>query len=163
MKRFITICQVEFVLFIRDFFGFFFTLVFPTMMLVLFGSIYGNNPIYPGAEVGMIDVSVPAYCVMVIGVTGLMSLPLTLAEYKEKKIYKRFDATPVGKKSIMVAQVCINIVMTFAGFFGSTVCRIGRISSTNTRRFLFDSSCHANLGSSNVFDWLFLHCCCTRY
>lgn len=116
MKRFITICQVEFVLFIRDFFGFFFTLVFPTMMLILFGSIYGNNPIYPGAEVGMIDVSVPAYCVMVIGVTGLMSLPLTLAEYKEKKIYKRFDATPVGKKSIMVAQVCINIVMTFAGF-----------------------------------------------
>lgn len=116
MKRFITICQVEFVLFIRDFFGFFFTLVFPTMMLVLFGSIYGNNPIYPGAEVGMIDVSVPAYCVMVIGVTGLMSLPLTLAEYKEKKIYKRFDATPVGKKSIMVAQVCINVVMTFVGF-----------------------------------------------
>ena len=43
MKRFITICQVEFVLFIRDFFGFFFTLVFPTMMLVLFGSIYGRN------------------------------------------------------------------------------------------------------------------------
>ena len=95
MEPFLTICQVEFVVFNPDFFGFFFTLVFPTMMLVLFGSIYGNNPIYPGAEVGMIDVSVPAYCVMVIGVTGLMSLPLTLAEYKEKKIYKRFDATPV--------------------------------------------------------------------
>lgn len=117
MKRFITICQVELVLFVRDFFGFFFTLVFPAMMLVLFGSIYGNNPIQPGSEAGMIDVSVPAYCVMVAGVTGLMSLPLTLAECKEKKIYKRFDATPVGKRSIMVAQVCINVVMTFVGFF----------------------------------------------
>lgn len=62
------------------------------------------------------DVSVPAYCVMVIGVTGLMSFPLTLAEYKEKKIYKRFDATPVGKQSVILAQVSINIVMTFIGF-----------------------------------------------
>lgn len=116
MKRFVTICQTELILFTRDFFSFFFTLVFPTLMLVLFGSIYGNNQTDPGSAVGMIDISVPAYCVMVIGVTGLMSFPLTLAECKEKKIYKRFDATPVGKRSVILAQVIINIVMTFIGF-----------------------------------------------
>lgn len=115
MKRFMTICKIEFILFLRDFFSVFFTLIFPTLMLVLFGGIYGNDPLYPGAELGVMDSSVPAYCVMVIGVTGLMAFPLTLAGYKEKKIYKRFDATPVGKKSIILAQVSVNLVMTFLG------------------------------------------------
>lgn len=115
MKGFGTICRMELRLFMRDFFSFFFALVFPVLMLFLFGSIYGNTPIYDGADIKMMDVSVPAYSVMVIGVTGLMSLPLTLSGYKEKKIYKRFDAAPVGKKSIMAAQVFVDLLMTLIG------------------------------------------------
>lgn len=115
MRRFAVICTMELRLFTRDFFGFFFALVFPMLMLLLFGGIYGNAPIYDGSDIGMMDVSVPAYSVMVIGVTGLMQFPLTLSDYKEKKIYKRFDATPVGKKSIMLAQVFVNLVMTLIG------------------------------------------------
>lgn len=115
MKRFMMICSIQMWLFTRDFFSFFFALVFPVLMLLLFGSIFGNAPIYDGAEVRMMDVSVPAYAVMVMGVTGLMSLPLTMSGYKEKKIYKRFDATPVGKRSIMLAQAVVNLVMTLLG------------------------------------------------
>lgn len=115
MKGFAVICKMELRLFTRDFFSFFFALVFPVLMLLLFGGIYGNTPIYDGADIKMMDASVPAYSVMVIGVTGLMSLPLTLAGYKEKKIYKRFDATPAGKKSIISAQVLVNLAMTLAG------------------------------------------------
>lgn len=115
MKGFLAICKVELRLFIRDFFGFFFALVFPVMMLLLFGSIFGNEPVYEGADIRQMDISVPAYSVMVIGVTGLMSLPLTLSGYKEKKIYKRFDATPAGKKRVMLAQVFVNFIMTLVG------------------------------------------------
>lgn len=115
MKGFAAVCKMELRLFTRDFFSFFFALVFPVSMLFLFGGIYGNTPIYDGADISMMDISVPAYSVMVIGVTGLMSLPLTLSGYKEKKIYKRFDATPVGKKSIMAAQVSVSLMMTLAG------------------------------------------------
>ena len=115
MKRYAVICEINFRLFMRDFFSFFFTLVFPVLMLLLFGGIYGNEPIYEGTDVTIMDVSVPAYSVMVIGVTGLMSLPLTISGYKEKKIYKKFDATPVGKISIMSAQVLVNLVMTLIG------------------------------------------------
>lgn len=115
MKGFAALCKMELRLFTRDFFGVFFALVFPLLMLLLFGSIYGNTPIYGGADVRIMDVSVPAYAVMVTGVTGLMSLPLTLSGYKEKKIYKRFDATPVGKKSVMLAQVFANFIMTLVG------------------------------------------------
>ena len=115
MRRFLAICKMEVRMFSRDFFSIFFTLGFPALMLLLFGSIYGNEPMYPGAEMGAMDVSVPAYAVMVMGVTGLMAFPLTLAGYQEKKIYKRFDATPVGKGRIMLAQVLVNFVMTLAG------------------------------------------------
>lgn len=115
MRRFAIICDMEFRLFVRDFFSFFFALVFPVLMLLLFGGIFGNEPIYDGADIGMMDVTVPAYAVMVTGVTGLMSLPLTLAGYKEKKIYKRFDATPVGKKNIISAQIFVNLIMTLLG------------------------------------------------
>lgn len=117
MRRFAVILKMELRLFTRDFFSFFFTLVFPLLMLLLFGGIYGNAPVYAGADVGMMDVSVPAYAVMVTGVTGLMSLPLTLSGYKEKKIYKRFDATPAGKKNIILAQGLVNFSMTLVGIF----------------------------------------------
>ncbi|MCI8770493.1 MAG: ABC transporter permease [Lachnospiraceae bacterium] len=115
MKQFMVICNIEFRLFTREFFGFFFTLVFPILMLLLFGGIYGDEPIYHGADAKIMDISVPAYSVMIIGVTGLMSLPLTLSNCIEKKIYKRFDATPAGKKSIICAQVFVNLIMTFIG------------------------------------------------
>lgn len=115
MKKFMVIYNMELRLFTRDFFSVFFALVFPVLTLFLFGGIYGNTPIYNGSDIKMMDICVPAYSVMVIGVTGLMSLPLTLSGYKEKKIYKRFDATPVGKKSIMLAQVLSNFVMTLVG------------------------------------------------
>lgn len=115
MRTFAIICSIQLRLFIRDFFSFFFALVFPVLMLLLFGNIFGNAPVYDGADVRMMDVSVPAYTVMVTGVTGLMSLPLTMSGYKEKKIYKRFDATPVGKGNIMLAQTFACLFMTLVG------------------------------------------------
>lgn len=115
MKGFGTTCRIEFILLVRNFFGFFFALIFPILMLVLFGSIYGNTPISPGSDQTVISLSTPGYCVMVIGVAGLMSFPLTLSECKDKKIYKRFDATPVGKKQIILAQLTVNLALTALG------------------------------------------------
>lgn len=116
MKKFIAVFRVETLLFVRDFYGFFFTFVFPLLMLLLYGSIYGNEPSpYFGGR-GSMDVSVPAYSAMIIAVTGLMAFPLTLAGYKENGIYKRFDATPAGKGMVIATQVFVNLLMTLAGF-----------------------------------------------
>lgn len=116
MKRYGMLLKIEALLFVRDFYGFFFTFIFPVLMLIIFGSIYGNEPsAYFGGK-GAMDMSVPAYCAMIVAVTGLMAFPLTLAECKDKKIYKRFDATPAGKGRVMVAQMTVNFVMTVLGF-----------------------------------------------
>ena len=116
MKKLFAALKIESLLFLRDFYGSFFTFIFPLMMLLLYGSIYGNDPSPYFNGMGTMDVSVPAYCVMIIGVTGLMAFPLTLAGYKENQIYKRFDATPAGKGLIILAQVLVNLLMTLAGF-----------------------------------------------
>lgn len=116
MKQAMTIFQLETKLYLRDFFSFFFTFAFPTLLLILYGSIYGNEPSDFFGGRGTIDVSIPAYCAMIIGVTGLMAFPLTLAHYKEHRIYKRFDATPVGKGFIIWIQIAVNVMMTIAGF-----------------------------------------------
>lgn len=67
-------------------------------MLLLFGGIYGNTPIYDGADVGTMDISVPAYAVMIMGVTGLMSFPLTLSGYKEKKSIRDSMLHPLERR-----------------------------------------------------------------
>ena len=102
-------------LFLRNVMGFFFTFIFPPLMLLLFGSLYGNEPTHFYDGRGAMDVEVPSYAGMVIAVTGLMCLPLGLAEYKERGVYKRFDATPAGKGLIILCQILVNIVMTACG------------------------------------------------
>lgn len=108
--------MIEMKLYTRDFFSFFFTFAFPSLLLLLYGSIYGNEPTVYFDGYGTIDVSIPAYCAMIIGVTGLMAFPLTLAHYKEHQIYKRLDATPVGKGFVIWIQTAVNIIMTLLGF-----------------------------------------------
>ncbi|MDT2477457.1 ABC transporter permease [Enterococcus avium] len=115
MKTFLIAFKVENNLFWRGFFGPFFTLIFPLLMLFLYGSIFGNapDPLYGGY--GAMDVSIPSYCAMVIAVTGIMVFPLTMAEYKSKKVYKRLDATSQGKNTVILAQLAVNLVMSIIG------------------------------------------------
>lgn len=111
----IKLTLMEFKLFTRNFINMFFLLVFPSLMLLLFGGIFGNEPEALYGGYGVIDISVPAYAGMVISITGLMSLPLTICEYREKKILKRFQATPLSPVYVIISQISVNLLMTIAG------------------------------------------------
>lgn len=115
MKTLSEITYIEFKLFLRTFMNVFFSLVFPSMMLLIFGGIYGNEPSELFNGYGTVDVSVPAYTAMIIAVTGIMSLPLAVSGYREKKILKRLKATPINPTYILVSQILINLIMTFVG------------------------------------------------
>jgi ABC-2 type transport system permease protein len=102
-------------LYLREPMATFFTLVFPLMMLFLFGSIYGNEPTpYFGGR-GSVDVSVPGYIAMVIGTVGLLSITIQMATYREKGVLRRYRATPVRPQAILGAEVLVNFVMTLLG------------------------------------------------
>jgi ABC-2 type transport system permease protein len=93
-----------------------FTFIFPPLILLLFGGIYGNeagNPLYGGH--GAMDVLTPAYMGMVLAVTGFMGLPSQLAEYRHNKVLKRFRATPLGKWQIMLPHFIVAAALCLAG------------------------------------------------
>ncbi|WP_441247887.1 ABC transporter permease [Kitasatospora sp. McL0602] len=99
----------------RNFAPVFFALAFPVLLLCMFGGIYGNKPSSQFDGRGTVDMSVPAYLVLVVAVTGLMSFPLGLAEYRDRKILKRFRATPVDASAFLLAQGLVNVVLSALG------------------------------------------------
>ncbi|MCX7609330.1 MAG: ABC transporter permease [Anaerolineales bacterium] len=115
MKTLLKMIWIEMKLFLREPVGAFFTLVFPLMMLFLFGSIYGNKPSPLLGGRGTIDISLPAYTAMIIATTGLMSTPITLAMYREYGILRRLRTTPVHPLVVLGAQVMVLFLMTAVG------------------------------------------------
>lgn len=115
MKSLAALVKFELRLFTRNFINIFFVLVFPLLMLVLFGSIYGNkpSPLFNGH--GMIDVSIPSYICMITAVTAFMSLPITLCTYRKDKYLKRLRATPAKPGSIVLAQFIVNFLANLVG------------------------------------------------
>jgi ABC-2 type transport system permease protein len=115
MKSLLKMTWMEARLFLREPVSAFFTLVFPLMMLFLFGSIYGNQPGLESGGQGTIDILIPALTAMIIGMTGLMSITITMATYRENGVLRRLRTTPVNPLVIMVAQVVVVFTMTGLG------------------------------------------------
>lgn len=115
MKSLFKMSWVEAKLFLREPVGAFFTLVFPLMLLFLFGGIYGNKPTPIFGGYGTIDISVPAYTAMIIATTGLMSLTITIAAYREHGILRRLRTTPISPILVLAAQLIVLFSMTTLG------------------------------------------------
>ncbi|MBN1428602.1 MAG: ABC transporter permease [Anaerolineae bacterium] len=115
MRALFKMTWVEFKLFLREPIGAFFTLIFPLMLLFIFGSIFGNEPSELMGGLGSVDVSTPAYIAMIIGTVGLMSGPISLVVYREQGILRRFRAAPLRPVTIIGAQVIIYFLMTLLG------------------------------------------------
>jgi ABC-2 type transport system permease protein len=115
MRGFLKLTVVEVKLFLREPMAAFFTLAFPLMMLFIFGSIYGNEPTPYFGGLGSVDISVPAYTALIIATTGLISLSISMAAYREQGILRRFQATPIRPHVILLAQVVVMFAMTVGG------------------------------------------------
>ncbi len=107
--------QTEFKLFLREPAAAFFILAFPVLILLLFGSIYGNDPSDLFNGYGSVDISVPSYTAMIIATSGLLSLPIMLTTYREQGVLRRLRATPIRPQLILTAQVGVIFLMTLIG------------------------------------------------
>jgi ABC-2 type transport system permease protein len=115
MKRFLLFTWLESKLYVRSFFPPFFAILFPIMLLLLFGSIYGNTPDEFFGGFGAADVTTATAIGIVIVVNGMMGLPMSLASYRSRKILKRFRATPASPLLLLSAQVVVFLLMTAVG------------------------------------------------
>lgn len=104
MKALSVLFKTELRLSIRQFDGIFFGVLFPVAIMFLLGCIYGSKPASEGVSYTMLQLSFGGVVAVGICATGLMSIPLTLGDYRQKKILKRFKVTPTSPIKVLIAQ-----------------------------------------------------------
>jgi ABC-2 type transport system permease protein len=101
---------VEFKTFLREPIGVFFALLFPILLLLLFGTIFGSDPAMPGFKV--IDFYVPALMSMIIGTVGLMGIPIAISSYREYGILKRYRVSPISLSTFLSAHIAVQFILS---------------------------------------------------
>ena len=123
MKAFLQLFPIELKLFLREPVAIFFTLVFPFIPLLVFGTIFGNSDAMPGFRV--IDIYVPAVLAMVIAYVGLMGIPIALSEYREQGVLKRFRVSPLRLSHLVTAHIGVQfLLLVVSGVLLTAVSRL---------------------------------------
>jgi ABC-2 type transport system permease protein len=122
MHCFLKMTWMEALLFLREPVSAFFTLVFPLMMLFLYGSIFNSVPVPECGGQGVVASYIPtvdsyihALTAMIIGTTGMMSITITMATYRENGILRGLRTTPVSPLIVLAAKVTVLFVMISLG------------------------------------------------
>jgi ABC-2 type transport system permease protein len=115
MRAFWKLTFTQAKLYLREPVAVFFTIAYAPMMLVLFGTIYGNEPTPMFGGRGTVDVGVPAYIGLIILSVGLMGLPINAATSRERGVLRRFRATPLRPATYLAADVLVYFCMTLLG------------------------------------------------
>lgn len=112
MKTFNTLLLTETKLMIRDMNNLIFGVGFSVAFAIIMGMIMGSKPAFEGADYSFMEQSFGAVIAIGIGATGLMGLPLALADYRYKKVLKRFLVTPVSPAMLLLVQFIVNLLVS---------------------------------------------------
>ena len=124
LRGYATLTRTEFRLFRREPLSVVFVLAFPMMMMVLLAEVFGNkqadaNSVQNGMLIwrGVTPANyyTAASVAVIIAALGLMTLPITLAGYRERGILRRFHASSVSAAILLSAEVTLAIVTFGAG------------------------------------------------
>jgi len=123
MRGYLAMTRAEARLFRREPFSIVFVLAFPLMMMVLLAAVFGNkqadarkiqNGMLIWRGVTPSNYYTAASVAVIVAALGLMTLPITLAGYRERGILRRFHASSVPAPTLAGAQLTLALV-TFAG------------------------------------------------
>lgn len=110
MKSFVILLKNEFKLNIRNMNMVIFSIIMPLIVLVILGFIYGSQPAADGVSYTFLEQSFGALSTISICAGGLMGLPLVVSEYRERKILKRFQVTPVSPAKLLAVEFLIYVI-----------------------------------------------------
>ncbi|MDE7325855.1 MAG: ABC transporter permease [Lachnospiraceae bacterium] len=110
MKSFGILLKNELKLNIRNMNMVIFAVFMPLIVLGLLGFIYGTKPAADGTTYTFMEQSFGALCCISICAGGLMGLPLVISEYRERKILKRFQVTPVSPAKLLLVEFLIYVI-----------------------------------------------------
>ncbi|ADN01278.1 ABC transporter permease [Spirochaeta thermophila] len=108
MRGVYELAKVELSLFLREPVAVFFTFVFPSLLLVLYGAMFGSYE-------GYLEYEVPSLFAMVILTMGMMGIPSGIGQEKEEGVLKRLRMTPLPSWGYPVAWSVVYLVVTVLG------------------------------------------------
>lgn len=114
MKALMTLTRVEAALLLREPAAVLFTLGLPLVLLAL-NSGQGNAPDEQFGGVGLLDVLVPGLLVYVLATLAVMTLPETLADYRDRGILRRYRITPLRPWQIVGSHALTSAALGVAG------------------------------------------------
>ena len=109
VKSYLTLLKNEGKLSVRDMNMIIFSIAMPLVVLVVLGIIYGVKPAVPGADHTFLEQSFGAVCGISMCAGGLMGLPIVVSDYRERKILKRFQVTPMSPMLLLIVELSIYI------------------------------------------------------
>ncbi|MBC3888352.1 ABC transporter permease [Acetobacterium paludosum] len=112
MKKFLTLLKIEGKLSLRCIDSIFFGVCMPVGIMILIGLIAGQNPTTSDAGTTLIQSSFGALATVGICATAFMGIPLTIADYRDKKILKQFFVTPVSPTMLLWVHAVINMLLS---------------------------------------------------
>lgn len=114
MYAFVKLAIVQTKLYLREPMAVFFTLLFGPLLLVMMGFIFGNAPQAALNDLSQMDIAVPSYMALIIGITGLTSIPVMLTTRREMGVLRRLSATPLRPLTYFLADVLAPFLVTLA-------------------------------------------------
>lgn len=114
MNRFLTMLKTELRLSFRGMDMVIFALCMPAAVTVILGAIYGGKPAFQGADYTFLEQSFGALSTIAVCAGGVMGLPLVIADYRQKKILKRYKVTPTSPALLLAVQVTIYTLYSLA-------------------------------------------------
>lgn len=118
MSTFFTLLKIEGKLVWKGIDILIFGICFPIILATLFGYLLSKDDL-----AGASNFELSYASVITIGVlaTGVMGVPLTIADYRHRGILKRFQVTPVSPLQILFAQGLIQLSSALVSFIGVTL------------------------------------------
>lgn len=110
MKSFLILFKNELKLNIRNMNMVIFAVIMPLIVLLILGLLNGTRSAADGVEYTFMEQSFGALCTISICAGGLMGLPLVVSEYRERKILKRFQVTPVSPIKLLAVELSIYMI-----------------------------------------------------
>jgi ABC-2 type transport system permease protein len=126
MRVFAKLTGTELRLFLREPMLVFWTLAFPSLLVIILGAIPAFRE--PAPELGglrTIDLYVAIAIVLVLATLGLQSAPMILATYRERGILRRLATTPARPVALLGAQLVMSLLTALVSVV--LVLLIGRI------------------------------------
>ncbi|MEV4343890.1 ABC transporter permease [Actinoplanes sp. NPDC049596] len=114
-------------LFLREPMAAFFVIIFPTLLVVILGSIPAFRE--PSEDLGggrVIDLYVGIAVVLTLAMVAIQILPSVLATYRERGVLRRYATTPVSPLKLLGAQMVMNLLAAIVAT--ALVLAVGRIA-----------------------------------